>query len=85
MSRANPSLLVQILPYSQLMTLLDIPSIRALEDLIIDAIYAELLRGKLDQKNQQFEVQYTLGRDLRPGQLEELLGALQDWCVPLNL
>jgi COP9 signalosome complex subunit 7 len=61
------------------MALLDIPSIRALEDLIIDAIYAELIRGKLDQKGQQFEVQYTLGRDLRPGQLEDLLGALRDW------
>jgi len=61
------------------MALLEIPSIRALEDLIIDAIYAELIRGKLDQKGQQFEVQYTLGRDLRPGQLEDLLGALRDW------
>jgi COP9 signalosome complex subunit 7 len=61
------------------MTLLEIPSIRALEDLIIDAIYAELIRGKFDQKSQQFEVHYTLGRDLRPGQLEDLLGALRDW------
>jgi COP9 signalosome complex subunit 7 len=52
-----------------------------LEDLIIDAIYADIVRGKLDQKQQQFEVQYTMGRDLRPGQLEELLEALQDWSV----
>jgi hypothetical protein len=55
-----------------------------LEDLIIDAIYADIVRGKLDQKQQQFEVQYTMGRDLRPGQLEELLGALQDWCVRIE-
>ena len=59
-----------------------------LEDLIIDAIYADVVRGKLDQKQQQFEVQYTMGRDLKPGQLEELLEALQDWCarfeLPLN-
>jgi COP9 signalosome complex subunit 7 len=61
------------------MTYLDIPSIRALEDLIIDAMYSEIVRGKLDQRKQQFEVQYTLGRDLRPGQLEELLGSLQAW------
>lgn len=61
------------------MSVLEISSIRALEDLIIDAIYAELVRGKLDQKKLQFEIQYTAGRDLRPGQLEELLGALQTW------
>jgi COP9 signalosome complex subunit 7 len=73
--------LFQILPYSQLLAALDVPSIRVLEDLIIDAIYADIVRGKLDQKQQQFEVQYTMGRDLRPGQLEELLGALQDWYV----
>ena len=61
------------------MTLLETTSIRALEDLIIDAMYAELVRGKLDQKKQQFEVQYTSGRDLQPGQLEKLLGQLQSW------
>ncbi|KAF8308617.1 hypothetical protein DL93DRAFT_2142175 [Clavulina sp. PMI_390] len=69
----------RILPYRPLLTQLDIPSIRALEDLIIDAIYAELIRGKFDQKNQHFEVSYSLGRDLRPAQLESLLGALRDW------
>jgi hypothetical protein len=52
-----------------------------LKDLIIDAIYADILRGKLDQKQQQFEVRYTMGQDLRPGQLEELLEALQDWSA----
>jgi COP9 signalosome complex subunit 7 len=57
------------------------PSIRDLEDLIIDAIYLNLLRGKLDQKEQQLEVEYTMGRDLKPGQIEGVLAALRDWFV----
>ena len=55
------------------------PTIRDLEDLIIDAIYLDILRGKLDQKEQQLEVEYTMGRDLEPGKLEEILSALQNW------
>lgn len=57
-------------------------NVRELEDLIIDAIYLDILRGKLDQKEEQLEVEYTMGRDLEPGKLEDLLSALKDWCVP---
>lgn len=63
---------------------LQIESIRELEDLIIDAIYLNILRGKLDQKEQQLEVEYTMGRDLEPGKLEKLLEALQNWFVPAS-
>jgi COP9 signalosome complex subunit 7 len=55
------------------------PTIRDLEDLIIDAIYLDILRGKLDQKEQQLEVEYTMGRDLEPGKIEEVLAALKNW------
>lgn len=57
------------------------PTVRELEDLIIDAIYLDILRGKLDQKEAQLEVEYTMGRDLEPGRLESVLAALKDWCV----
>ena len=56
-------------------------NIRDLEDLIIDAIYLDIVRGKLDQREHQFEVEYTMGRDLEPGKLEQLLVSLQNWCV----
>jgi COP9 signalosome complex subunit 7 len=69
----------RILPYSHLLNTLDISSIRELEDLIIDAVYQDVLQGKLDQKEQQFEVEYTMGRDLAEGQIESLLIALNDW------
>lgn len=58
------------------------PTVRELEDLIIDAIYLDVLRGKLDQKEEQFEVEYTMGRDLEPGKLESVLAALKKWWVP---
>lgn len=70
----------RILPYSDLLKALDMPTIRELEDLIIDAIYLDILRGKLDQMEQQLEVEYTMGRDLEPGKLEEVLKALQSWA-----
>jgi len=58
---------------------LDISNVRELEDLIIDAIYLDLFHGKLDQKEEQLEVTYTMGRDLEPGKLEQILAALKDW------
>lgn len=74
-------LLLQILPYELLLRSLQVPTIRELEDLIIDGIYADLMRGKLDQKEQQFEVEYTIGRDLGPGKIQALLASLHDWSV----
>ncbi|KDR68808.1 hypothetical protein GALMADRAFT_231131 [Galerina marginata CBS 339.88] len=70
----------RILPYADLLEALDISNVRELEDLIIDAIYLDLLNGKLDQKEEQLEVSYTMGRDLEPGKLEQVLAALKDWA-----
>jgi len=75
----------QILPYATLQSALDLPSIRALEDVIIDAIYLDIIRGKLDQKQQQFQVEWVMGRDLAPGALEDLLKGLQEWYETPNL
>jgi len=71
----------RILPYPELLKTLEVSSVRELEDLIIDAIYLDLLRGKLDQKEEQLEVSYTMGRDLEPGKLEQVLAALNDWAA----
>jgi len=67
------------------MKALDISNVRELEDLIIDAIYLDLLQGKLDQKEEQLEVTYTMGRDLEPGKLEQVLAALKDWYGVLSV
>ncbi|KZT58421.1 hypothetical protein CALCODRAFT_494916 [Calocera cornea HHB12733] len=69
----------RILPYAQLLQYLDLASIRELEDTVIDAIYAGVLSGKLDQKEQRLEVEYTMGRDVPPEQMGKLLESLQLW------
>ena len=80
--RISPA--TQVIPYSFLQTHLDIPTIRLLEDLIIDAIYLDIIRGKLDQNEQQFEVEYTIGRDVPPESVTEILSSLENWYVILS-
>ena len=67
------------------MQYLDIPNVRELEDLIIEAIYQDVIKGKLDQKRKQLEIEYTMGRDLRPGQIDQMLEVLSAWYVKLFL
>jgi COP9 signalosome complex subunit 7 len=81
LSIASLAMESKILPYPVLLSALDVSSIRELEDLIIDAIYQDVVRGKLDQKEHQFEVEFTMGRDIPPGQLGTLLSALQEWSA----
>ncbi|KAK2181311.1 hypothetical protein NP493_403g00021 [Ridgeia piscesae] len=68
------------LPYSLLLQELDLINMRELEDLIIEVIYADVIRGKLDQKNQQLEVDYAIGRDIQPEAVTEIISVLQSWC-----
>ncbi|KAF7385452.1 hypothetical protein HZH68_013882 [Vespula germanica] len=68
------------IPYSVLLEELDIKNVRDLEDLIIEAIYADIIHGKLDQKNSQLEVDYAgLGRDVRPGDAGVVAETLSAW------
>ncbi|CAG8441127.1 6965_t:CDS:2 [Diversispora eburnea] len=67
------------IPYDILLEYLDIPNVRELEDLIIEAIYQDVIKGKLDQKRKQIEIEYTMGRDLRPGQIDQMLQVLGAW------
>ncbi len=70
---------MQSLPYSLLLAQLDIGNVRELEDLVIECIYAGIIKGKLDQKEQRFQVDWTMGRDIRPGQLQEMIKILDLW------
>lgn len=42
-------------------------------------IYADIVRGKLDQKNSRLEVEYTVGRDIKPADVDTIIQVLQDW------
>ncbi|KAI8816070.1 uncharacterized protein EV422DRAFT_501661 [Fimicolochytrium jonesii] len=68
------------LNYDLLLKYLDIPNVRELEDLIIDAIYQDLIRGKLDQSKKCLEVEFAMGRDLRPEQATQIMALLSAWC-----
>jgi len=69
----------KVIPYTVLLQQLDIPNVRELEDLIIDCIYQGVIRGKLDQKFKQLEVDFAIGRDIRPGQVAQMMSILAAW------
>ncbi|XP_034247898.1 COP9 signalosome complex subunit 7b [Thrips palmi] len=71
---------MKCIPYSVLLQELDIKNVRDLEDLIIEAIYSDIIHGKLDQRNSQLELDYAIGRDTQPGDLAQISSTLQAWC-----
>lgn len=58
---------------------LQLKNVRQLEDLVIEAVYADVLRGSLDQRNQRLEVDYSIGRDIRREELSTITRTLQEW------
>lgn len=68
------------IPYSLLLKEIEIKNVRDLEDLIIDAIYADIIRGKLDQKNSYLEVDFAIGRDFKEEDLNTMIATLKEWC-----
>ncbi|KAL7886582.1 hypothetical protein AOLI_G00043030 [Acnodon oligacanthus] len=72
---------LKCLPYSLLLQQLELKNVRELEDLLIEAIYCDIIHGKLDQRNQQVEVDFSVGRDLGPNELPNIANTLQEWCA----
>jgi COP9 signalosome complex subunit 7 len=72
--------------YKTLSLQLGIENIRELEDLIIEAFYAEIIKGKLDQLNSQLEIDFAIGRDVTDEQVDEILNVLDNWyCFLINM
>lgn len=69
------------LAYDELLQELGIANVRDLEDLIIDAIYANVIHGKLDQQKRQLEVDYTIGRDVRMEDIGQMTETLKQWSA----
>ncbi|GJD11675.1 COP9 signalosome complex subunit 7b [Galdieria sulphuraria] len=67
------------LNYSDLMETLGLVSVRELEDLLMDCIEYRLMRGRLDQKQQLFQVEWTMGRDVSDSQLKEMIDSFYRW------
>ena len=70
----------KVLPYALLMSELGLSDVRELEDFIINnCIYKGALVGKLDQKQRYLEVEYAVGRDVHPDQLDGIISSLEGW------
>ncbi|XP_075250209.1 COP9 signalosome complex subunit 7b-like [Convolutriloba macropyga] len=66
--------------YDQLFTELKISNVRELEDLIIDAIYYGLIKGKMDQKNRILLVQSAVSRDIKgEEEMTNMVDVLTKW------
>jgi len=69
----------KLIPYAVLQKELGISELRELEDLIIEAIYQGLVQGKLDQSKKTFEVEFSMGRDVKPESVDEFINVLTNW------
>jgi COP9 signalosome complex subunit 7 len=74
------------LTYAELEHELEVPNTKELEDTIISTMYAGLISGKLDQRNQLLEIHTASGRDVRPDAeaVDSLLQRVSEWrhaCV----
>ncbi|KAJ3015815.1 UNVERIFIED_CONTAM: COP9 signalosome complex subunit 7a [Siphonaria sp. JEL0065] len=47
-------------------------------------MYQSIVEGKLDQKNNVLRVENAMGRDLKPGQSQQLLDSLSRWLNTSN-
>ncbi|NP_001087672.1 COP9 signalosome subunit 7B L homeolog isoform X2 [Xenopus laevis] len=71
---------MKCIPYSVLLKDLEMRNLRELEDLIIEAIYTDIIQGKLDQRNHVLEVDFCIGRDIPKKDISSIVKTLQEWC-----
>ncbi|CAD6189817.1 unnamed protein product [Caenorhabditis auriculariae] len=67
------------LSYDDLLIRLRMSGVRELEDLIIDAIYKEMIKAKLDSQARVVEVSEWMARDASADSLAPTVSALQEW------
>ncbi|XP_004534617.1 COP9 signalosome complex subunit 7 isoform X2 [Ceratitis capitata] len=72
------------IPYEVLLEELEINNVRHLEDVIIEAIYADIIHGKLFQNNRFLEIDYAQGRDIPPGYTTKIAETLEQWVESCN-
>jgi COP9 signalosome complex subunit 7 len=70
------------LSYSKLQSALSLPNVEALESLITNALYTDLIDGALDPHNQVVHIDSVAPlRDLRPGSVPTLTQAFESWSA----
>jgi COP9 signalosome complex subunit 7 len=69
------------LDYASLQKALDLPSRQALEELVISAVYAGLLKAQLNPKASVVQINSVSPlRDVAPSDISDLLASLQAWA-----
>lgn len=58
---------------------LHVETVRSMEDLIIEAVYAGLVDGKLDQQKRLLRVKSFAARDVRYESIGDLIDTLTAW------
>jgi len=66
-------------PYSLLKENLGLEKLREIEDHIIEAIYAHIIKGKSNQKEERLEVDFVIGRDIQPQMIDNIIEILDSW------
>lgn len=51
-----------------------------LKKCILNFCILDIIHGKLDQRNRQLEVDYAIGRDIRPNDIGKISATLKEWC-----
>lgn len=69
----------KLIKFSDLQVALDVVNPRELEDLIIEAVYQDLVVGKMDQENQCFNVESVSCRDVREQDIDDIIETLSNW------
>ena len=67
--------------YDRLASALEMKNVRDIEDLILDTIYEGLIFAKLDQAEKILQIDYAMGRDVKPEQLNEMKVVLTNWLL----
>lgn len=65
--------------FSDLQAAVDITGSRATEDLIIEAVYKNLIVGKMDQEKQCLIVEWCFSRDCKDEDLDYIIDTLTSW------
>jgi COP9 signalosome complex subunit 7 len=72
----------RVLAYSDLIAALGLPSTRELEDLVISAIYANLINATLDPAHETVQIHSVAPlRDVNPNSVPALLSSLRSWSA----
>lgn len=69
----------RFLPYETLMSELRVSSVREVEDLIIQALYSNLIEGRLDHKLNALHINTAYGRDVPPQKIAELTNFINEY------